>query len=215
MRTKEHGTVTYASSNYVADWKGEIHSYQEDLYWGGDKPLLATPTKENPVPQYSQNVFFSFSSLEKPQVKDTPDVFEGKFAFYENARKAGHDVTVDAEGKITHTSGVDGSSASTWLPYTLWEKCKTAGIKTGECSKDKYDAYVKSLTTSKAPASTAPPTSRRSFFEQDLWGFPVWGIAAVGGSLCCACFLMIVVVLVLKKRGKASQSPYFPPYYPM
>jgi len=218
MRTEATAFTNY-SSTYSYDWKGEIHSWEDNIYWGGVRPTIGTPTKDNPQPQKSENVFFTFSSLVTPGLKDTSGVFDDKFAFYESKRTAGRDVSLTPEGYLTELTGEDGKPASTWLPHSLWERCKSAGIKSGDCSKAKYDAYMRANTT-------APTVKKIPFWEQEIWGIPKWCAAAIGCAVCCVCLMMLCVLLVkMKKRGKSAgqgaappsmlypQMYYYPPMY--
>jgi hypothetical protein len=189
------------------DWKGEIHEWENDLYWGGDRPVIEDGTFLRLENTPSQNVSFHFDSLE-----GATDVgFDGKFAFYESQRKAGRDVSSYA-GWLTHSVGVDGSPASTWLPYALWEKCKSAGIKGSDCSKGRYDFYVEykdvvdgggtspdwsSGGGGSMQARTTPPTT--SYWDRKLWGHSMRSVAAVGGAVG-----FIVLALMFLVVFKAS-----------
>jgi hypothetical protein len=142
-------------------------------------------------------------------LKDTSDVFNDKFAFYESKRTAGRDVSLTPEGDLTQLTGEDGTPASTWLPHSLWEKCKAAGINGEACSKAKYAAYLSSKTT-------APTVKKIPFWQQEIWGFPKWCVAAIGCAVCCVCLMMLCVLFIkMKKAGKSNKVAQPPPmFYP-
>ena len=158
--------------------------------------------------QSGDEVSFDCASLEG----NTATNFNGKYGFYGSGRKDGRDISAYWD-QLTQRVGVDGSPASTWLPYELWQACKEAGMKATECTKGRYDLYLKhendegsgtsgwetggnaSPTPAETAATTSPPAV--PFWDQPLLGYPRKTVVGVG-SVVAGLILGLVFLIVLK-----------------
>jgi hypothetical protein len=199
-------TTATGSDSYGKDWKGEIHEWDQDLYWGGPKPSVPSGSFLNPIDLPGEHPYFLLPSLE--EITDPVAALGGKFAIHERS-KAGNDVTLQDDGRLTHQVGSHGTPASTWLPYSLWEKCKAASILVDECSKSSYNAYLNTPTAPSGDATTAPSGTGGtggyattaaprvlSYWDQEIWGLPRWSLAAAGGTIGCVIVFLLCILLI-------------------
>jgi len=171
--------------------EADIIVRDNDVYWG------ATRTT-------GDDVYFQIASLEG----NTAFLSEGRFAFYDEGRKGGRDISATS-GYLTQRAGVDGSPGSAWLPYELWQDCKEAGIVASDCSRGRYDMYLRYkeehgegetvdyVTGGNDLGSGRQTTAPTQIQKPMLWGYPRGTVIAVGAVVGCV-VIMLMCLIILK-----------------